>query len=116
MGFTAYNGPEPHLLATAASPPPPAAGSPGGGVADLVILYFVKVWNLDLSVRGEGDESLDKEMADVPVDDLLKSHSVHKNQKELSDSLKQLTRMLYKHIAEQSPRCAGARPECREDA
>lgn len=105
LGFTAYNGPEPHLLQTAASPPPPTPGSaPGGGIADLVILYFVKVWNLDLSVRGEGDEMLDKEMGDVPVDDLLKSHSVHRSQKELSDSLKQLTRMLYKHIAEQSPR------------
>ncbi|PFH37917.1 lectin family protein [Besnoitia besnoiti] len=105
IGFTAYNGPEAaSLVPPVESPDAAARPQPGGGVADLVVLYFVKVWNLDLSVRGESDELLAQEMSDVPVDDLLKGHSVRKDEKALTEALKQLARMMYKHIAEQSPR------------
>lgn len=100
IGFTAYNGPEAASLL-------PTAGrdeKPGGGIADLVVLYFVKLWNLDLSVRGEDDAAVAQELSDVPVDDMLKFHSFHKDDKALADALKQLTRMMYKHIAEQTPR------------
>ncbi|KFG34350.1 lectin family protein, partial [Toxoplasma gondii RUB] len=100
LGFTAYNGPE------ASSLVPPSAGveKQGGGIADLVVLYFVKVWNLDLSVRGEDDAAVAQELTDIPVDDMLKAHSVHRDDKALADALKHLTRMMYKHIAEQTPR------------
>eukprot|EP00922_Rhytidocystis_sp_ex-Travisia-forbesii_P044705 GHVS01066630.1.p1 GENE.GHVS01066630.1~~GHVS01066630.1.p1 ORF type:complete len:567 (+),score=90.66 GHVS01066630.1:82-1782(+) len=95
VGFTGFTGSDEMV--------PPQAVKPTG---DLVTILNFSIYNLDLSQPGEDNNWTVKETMghDVNVGDILRDHSHHKDQHEQTEALKQLTRMLYKHMSEQSPR------------
>eukprot|EP00922_Rhytidocystis_sp_ex-Travisia-forbesii_P044700 GHVS01066625.1.p1 GENE.GHVS01066625.1~~GHVS01066625.1.p1 ORF type:complete len:579 (+),score=78.97 GHVS01066625.1:271-2007(+) len=101
VGFTGYTGSD--AMLPAGGPERPQPVKPTG---DLIKVLNFNMYNLDLSQPGEDNNWTIKETMgqDINVGDILRDHSHHKDQHEQTEALKQLTRMLYKHMSEQSPR------------
>eukprot|EP00922_Rhytidocystis_sp_ex-Travisia-forbesii_P044702 GHVS01066627.1.p1 GENE.GHVS01066627.1~~GHVS01066627.1.p1 ORF type:complete len:592 (+),score=105.61 GHVS01066627.1:259-2034(+) len=101
VGFTGFTGPDTMLPVEGVERP--QGLTPSG---DLITILNFSMYNMDLSQPGEDNNWSVKETMghDVNVGDILRDHSHHKDQHEQTEALKQLTRMLYKHMSEQAPR------------
>eukprot|EP00914_Ancora_sagittata_P009468 GHVO01018085.1.p2 GENE.GHVO01018085.1~~GHVO01018085.1.p2 ORF type:complete len:210 (+),score=48.57 GHVO01018085.1:735-1364(+) len=80
-----------------APPPPTGADSP----ADQITIYKIQMSNLDLSQPGEASKYLTgTNVNDLDVGDILREAGPHKDERALSEHLRQLNRFLYKELSE----------------
>jgi len=79
-------------------------GDPIVGTGDMVTITNFYMWNLDMNTPGEDSEVLKHTLGDLDVGDILRDHSHVKDQRDLTGALKQLTRLIYKHVSEAGPR------------
>ncbi|KAF8821029.1 lectin family protein [Cardiosporidium cionae] len=87
MGFSA-------LSSSSSAPVTPVA----------IAIYSVLSYNLDLSVSGEENPDVQTAFHETEVGDLLHNHSHYKNEVELADAMRQLSRLIYQQIADQASR------------
>jgi len=89
IGFTGFTGVE--------------EGSPNHQ-GDKVMIYGLHMYNLDMSTPGEDTTIMHETLGDADAGDILRDHSHYKDKHEQTEALRQLTRLLYKHISEAGPR------------
>eukprot|EP00916_Digyalum_oweni_P027343 GHVL01044791.1.p2 GENE.GHVL01044791.1~~GHVL01044791.1.p2 ORF type:complete len:380 (+),score=45.31 GHVL01044791.1:40-1179(+) len=76
-----------------------------GAVPDKIEILSVQSYNYDLTIAGEESEILHEQVSpEHELGDILRENSHYKDQRHQSESIRELTRVLFKHVAETGPR------------